>query len=62
MSDDKVVISLADVEECTEKVENLLLKFEASSVDPRWAAIARTQFQQAFMAARAVIFCKGRKL
>jgi hypothetical protein len=56
------VISLGTIDDCVDKIEAMLLMLEGSSQDPRWAAIARTHFQQAFMASRAVVFSKGRKL
>jgi len=54
--------TLGDVDYCTKTVERLLDKIEASGVDPRWAAIARTDFQRAFMSLRAAVFIKGKKL
>lgn len=54
--------TLGNIEYAVDAVEKVLDRAEKSCVDPRWAAIARTDFQKAFMSLRAAILAKGRKL
>lgn len=56
----EAIAAVNELKAAEERVLRLLDGLPAKGADPRWAAVARTQIEQGFMAANRSIFQPGR--